>query len=220
MEITLIWEKDDEQLKTARQMLRQALVALSILPAWNEWQIGSAAFPLHLKKYQKLTILVNGHLIYAQNSDSVASQTVEDWKVKIQAALQKRPHTSLKQKIYFLISILPALFLAIVPKCPFCWAAYMTAFASLGLPTFAFPKWMLPFFAVLLAINLYILGRLAYYQKKYIPLVFNLLGIACIGIGKFIWNNNLWIWLGVLFILAASIWHSRVIRFQRLNIGT
>jgi hypothetical protein len=218
MKIDIIWLKEDESLLNVRKTLRKALVELSLIPAWNEWQVGSPLVPVDLKTHKNLSITVNGHVIYTEKQGESAEIDILVWKEKIERALKQPPKFSFGQQIRFFISILPAIFLAIVPKCPFCWAAYMTAFASFGLPTFAYPTWMFPFFVAFLCINLYVLARMAYIQNNYIPLLFNILGILMIGIGKFVLDNNIYVWLGLGGILFASIWHSRVIRIKRLTI--
>ncbi len=73
--------------------------------------------------------------------------------------------------------------IAFFPKCPFCWAAYMSVLGSIGIAKLPYLPWMLPVLLALLAVHLLLLLRqLA--RKRYWPFVCSALGAACVLLGR------------------------------------
>lgn len=74
--------------------------------------------------------------------------------------------------------------IAFFPKCPLCWAAYLSVFGSLGVAHLpAYQPWMLPLLVVLLLGHLYLLYRqLA--ARRYGPFACSVAGAACLLLGR------------------------------------
>ncbi|MFT4546991.1 MAG: mercuric ion transport protein [Pseudoalteromonas tetraodonis] len=116
---------------------------------------------------------------------------------------ERRPlrHTS------SVFGLLPSFMLAIAPKCPFCWAAYMSALGSVGISIqIPYQPWLLPLMAGLLLVNLAALFSRARARGRYGAFLLCLLGGATITSGKFLLESPMLVALGLGCILAGSLW--------------
>ena len=105
-----------------------------------------------------------------------------------------------------LSSLLPALAVAAIPKCPLCWAASMAVFGAAGVSV---PyRWLLPAAAVLLAAGLVLLwtGR---HRWGAGPFALGLAGTALLLAGRLalggpaaVWTA----WAGAALVAAGSLW--------------
>ena len=107
-------------------------------------------------------------------------------------------------------AVVSAVLLALAPKCPFCWAAYMSAFGSLGISVrIPYQPWLLPLMAGLLAVNLAALFLRARARRRYGPFALCFLGVIAIAIGKFVLpSGGLLMASGLVAIVAGSLWNA------------
>lgn len=123
-------------------------------------------------------------------------------------------------RIYFksFSSVFVSLLIAFFPKCPFCWAAYMSVFGSLSLSQLPYAPWLLPIFYSFLALHLIIL-LLKARIKGYGPFLLSLVGAIIIFSGRtFLPNNNVIMIVGMIMILSGSLWNGFSLnRFQQLR---
>lgn len=105
-----------------------------------------------------------------------------------------------------LFSFLLSLLIAFFPKCPVCWAVYMSMFGGLGLSQLPYLKWLLPVLLLLFALNLFLLYRKGK-KTGYGPFILNLLGAVIILAGRtfFIADKEL-LYTGMLMVLSGSLW--------------
>ena len=103
-------------------------------------------------------------------------------------------------------AIISAVLLAVAPKCPLCWAAYMSAFGSLGISIqIPYQPWLLPLMAGLLLVNLAALFLRA--RRRYGPFSLCFSGVAAIVAGKFVLvSGTPLMTLGLAAIVAGSLW--------------
>lgn len=114
-------------------------------------------------------------------------------------------------------SALLSIGIAFFPKCPFCWAAYMSALSSLGLVKIPYSPWMLPVLMGLLALHLLLLLR-QFRQRRYWPFVFSLLGAACILLGRSVLPHEKWLLLaGPGLLVVGSLLNSFSIPLPSFN---
>lgn len=105
-------------------------------------------------------------------------------------------------------SILLSILIAFFPKCPMCWAVYMSMLGSFGLAKIPFMGWLLPVFLLFLAIHLWMLLKRAS-EKGYGPFIFSLVGFTVLLFGRTICLNLEWLSiLGMLLIVIGSFWNS------------
>lgn len=69
--------------------------------------------------------------------------------------------------------------IAFFPKCPMCWAVYMSMFGSLGLAKLPYVPWLLPLLLACMALHLFMLWR-KIPNVGWWPLVLSVAGFAAI----------------------------------------
>lgn len=105
-------------------------------------------------------------------------------------------------------SIVTSVLIAFFPKCPMCWAVYMSMFGSLGLAKLPYMPWLLPLLLVFMAIHLFMLYR-KIPQKGYLPFLISLCGAATILTGRFLLPQEKWLLItGMVFIISGSLLNS------------
>lgn len=107
-------------------------------------------------------------------------------------------------------SVLLSFFIAFFPKCPVCWAAYMSMFGSVGLAKLPYMEWLYPALALLLVFYLYLLYRRVK-QKGYGPFVLSLSGAVLMMIARLWVDDNKWMLLtSMVFVFTGSLWNNFV----------
>ena len=105
-------------------------------------------------------------------------------------------------------ALLFPILIAIFPKCPMCWASYMSAFGIAGLNEIPYSPWLVPLFAVGIGINLLVLYRLSKRRNGLFPFWASALGVAVLLIFGFWLEYNLGLYTGLILILTGSILNS------------
>ncbi|MBF9220155.1 hypothetical protein [Hymenobacter ruricola] len=96
--------------------------------------------------------------------------------------------------------------IAFFPKCPLCWAAYMSVLGSIGIARLpAYQPWMLPALMGLLLVHLYLLFRqLA--ARRYWPFACSVVGAACILLARNVFPLQSWLALaGIGALVTGSL---------------
>lgn len=105
-------------------------------------------------------------------------------------------------------SILLSVLVAFFPKCPMCWAVYMSMLGSFGLAKIPFMGWLLPVFVAFLILHLWMLLKRVS-EKGYGPFLFSLIGFSILLFGRLAFLNLEWISIvGMAFIVVGSFWNS------------
>lgn len=113
-----------------------------------------------------------------------------------------------KKPIKALSSSVLSLVIAFFPKCPVCWAAYMSMFGSFGLSNIPYISWLLPVLMLFLALHLYLIFKKVK-EKGYGPFIVSLIGACIIIVGRtFLPFSNPVLFAGMAFILCGSLWNS------------
>lgn len=103
-----------------------------------------------------------------------------------------------------LFSILFAFF----PKCPVCWAVYMSMFGSLGLARLPYMGWLFPVLLLCLAAHLFLVYR-KIPQKGYVPFLLSFAGAIAILSGRTFFPTEKWLLLtGMALIVSGSLFNS------------
>ncbi|BAV06612.1 hypothetical protein SAMN05421788_107273 [Filimonas lacunae] len=111
-------------------------------------------------------------------------------------------------------AILLSIFIAFFPKCPLCWAVYMSMFSSIGLARLPYMKWLLPVMMLFLAVHLFLIYRKAR-QQGYLPFYVSLAGSAILFLGRTWFPATQWLLLaGIVCIIGGSLLHN----FSRNNV--
>lgn len=99
-----------------------------------------------------------------------------------------------------------SILIAFFPKCPVCWAVYMSMFGSLGLSQLPYMGWLFPILLGFLGLHLFMQFKKSKKNHNYIPFYVSTVGVVFLLIGRsFLPENNKIIILGMLFIISGSL---------------
>lgn len=106
--------------------------------------------------------------------------------------------------------MLPTIGIALLPKltCPACWPAYAGLLSSLGISFIDYTPYLLPFTLAFLVISLAALGYKASSRRGFGPLLLGLVAGAIMTTGKFVYNNDATMYVGLSILIAASVWNT------------
>lgn len=122
----------------------------------------------------------------------------------------KKQGTTSKSKLIFGVfrSAFLSLLIAFFPKCPVCWALYMSMFGSVGLSQLPYMKWLLPVFVVFLGFHLFMQFK-GVKKHGYLPFSLSLIGASIILISRsLLSSHNGILILGILFIVSGTLINS------------
>lgn len=100
-------------------------------------------------------------------------------------------------------TLLLSVLLAFFPKCPVCWAAYVSMFGSVWLARTPYVTWLFPSLLALSGLNLLLLLKRAP-QKGYGPFLLSLAGIAVILGARSLFPEERWLLLFGMALMALS----------------
>lgn len=102
--------------------------------------------------------------------------------------------------------------LAIFPKCPICWAVYLSAFGISGLNSIPYSPWIIPWMFLAMLVNLIVLYRNAKVRNGLIPFWLSLLGGFLVMGPGYQFSNQISSFVGVVCILIGSLLNSLFFR--------
>ena len=131
-----------------------------------------------------------------------------------QASSEEDSLQKIKQTTRAIPSVLMSFLIAFFPKCPFCWAVYMSMFGSLGLARLPYMPWLLPVLLVFMALHLIMLLKQSR-RKGYWPFVLSLFGSLILLIGRTYYPAEKWLLVtGMIFIISGSLLNSFTHRYS------
>lgn len=108
--------------------------------------------------------------------------------------------------------------IAFFPKCPVCWAAYMSLFGSVGLAKIPYSQWLLPFLGSLLLVHLFLIFKKRK-QKGSGPFVLSLVAVCLLLLGRndsIPFQNQVLIG-GIICMVLGSLWNNFTLPQFKLN---
>lgn len=133
---------------------------------------------------------------------------------ELQAQLSPPP----RPRWQLLLASIPALFLALLPKCPLCLGAYLSAFGLGGMQALLRNRWTIPLTVVLLLVHLWVIHRRTRQTRNTTPLLLAVLGILAVLAGSVVWDVRAVAIAGATLLASASVlattgrsWSSRAI---------
>lgn len=136
----------------------------------------------------------------------------------LQAVAEKGPPPTvdkIKKTARSVPSVLLSILVAFFPKCPMCWAAYMSMFGSVSLAQTPYQGWLFPVLLGFLGLHLFLIFRKVP-EKGYGPFLLSVFGaIFIISSRALMLSGNALLIIGMLCILLGSLWNS--FSFNRLN---
>jgi len=98
--------------------------------------------------------------------------------------------------------------IAFFPKCPLCWAAYLSMFGSFGVSNLPYMGWLYPVLIGFLLLHLYLVFKKRK-VKGYGPFVLSIMGaMVLLGSRLLRWEDRNLLLTGMILILAGSLWNS------------
>ena len=104
-------------------------------------------------------------------------------------------------------SVLLSVIISFFPKCPFCWAAYMSLFSSVGLASVPYMPWLKPVMIGFFAVNFFTLFMIARKRNNFASFGLSMTGAMLIMISTFLTAPRILIYTGLLLIIASSLWN-------------
>ena len=221
MKVELVYDNDCPNVAAARASLLRAFEEAGLPAKWQEWNASSADTPADVKGFGSPTVLVDGKDVAGTQGAGGRSCRVYSLP---EGGLSGVPPASmiasaLKQNgkqdgwCAFLkreLPVLPAIVVALLPNlaCPACWPAYVGLLSSVGLGFLISETYLLPLTAAFLLIALAVLGIGAKKRRGYGPFFLGLLAMATILLGKFAFAIEVFLYVGIAVLVAASIWNA------------
>jgi len=117
-------------------------------------------------------------------------------------------NSAAKKTIHSFSSVMLSILIAFFPKCPICWAVYMSALGSFGIAQIPYMEWLLPVLISFLILHLWLLYK-KISREGYGPFLFSLIGTSIMIIGRFLIVNNKPILIaGMICIFIGSLWNA------------
>ena len=125
-----------------------------------------------------------------------------------QACSTEKTASKVRTTTKALPSIFTSILIAFFPKCPVCWAVYMSMFGSLGLARLPYMPWLLPVLLLFLAFHLFMLFRKVP-QNGFLPFAMSLEGAVMVLSGRFFFPLQQWMLIsGMALIISGSLLNS------------
>lgn len=105
------------------------------------------------------------------------------------------------------------LLLAFFPKCPVCWAVYLSAFGISSLQSIPYSPWLIPCIMIAIIINLFILYRKSKVRNGLTPFWISLVGGILVLVPGYLFSNQIISILGVFLVLIGSLLNSLSLKY-------
>ena len=113
------------------------------------------------------------------------------------------------------LAILPAVVVALLPKCPLCLVAYMGTFGWIGADSWIVAAWGPPLAVACLLVALGTLGFRARRRRGYGPFLVGVFAAAALFAGKFLLPTwPVLVLLGAVLLVVASAWNTWPLRLS------
>jgi protein SCO1 len=114
-------------------------------------------------------------------------------------------------------AVLPPFLLAFFPKCPVCWATYMSVFGVAGIQSIPYSPWLKFVFIGIMIVNLLLLYQKRHRNHTLLPFWLSVAGFSCIGLAM-LTEQKLYSYAGLIFIFSGSLLNSFFMR-RKLIVG-
>lgn len=203
-EVELLWAEPGPLLDAARSALIAALPEAGLAPYWDEWRADDPMRPRHLKggKGSGPCLFVNHRLAW---DSGWTDRTGLTRAIATMAAKPYRPNTREPFARRLRYTLLPAAGLALIPKCPLCWAAYAGVATGFGVA----PGSHTVVLGILAAALVTALAAVALRTRRVAdrrPLIPAVLGTAAVLLGRFGLGSRIAVYLGLVLLAGASVW--------------
>ena len=227
--VELIYDKDCPNVEGTRGRLKLALAEAGFGAQWQEWERSDAKSPDYVRGYGSPTILVNGKdvagalpadgakccRVYSDKGGEISgvpsSEVITSalLKAKENAAHHRGAAASRTRRYRRILTVFPAIGTVLIPgvSCPACWPAYAGLLSSVGLGFVNYTPYLFPLTLLCLVVVLLSLGFRARRRRVFGPFVLGSAAALIILTGKFIFVWKAATYVGLILLVAASIWN-------------
>ncbi len=223
--VEFVYEETCPFIGATRSRLIAAFQEAEMRPQWTEWATNDPDAPAYVRAYGSPTILVDGQDIAdvpteeAENCCRIYSSEIKMQGVPpldmIVDALKNRmdaPPPAKKGGRGFILkaATLPTIMVVLLPKltCPACWPAYAGFLSAVGVGFVNYTPYLMPLTALFLAISVFAMAYRAQARRGYGPFFLGLAATITVLIGKFEYESDTAMWLGLAVLVAASVWNT------------
>jgi hypothetical protein len=193
--IELLGDPENERMTDIRKIIRESMTEHGMLPEWKERYMNQPT-AIYINKKKVWTSEGSAHLPdRADVAKQITNGNVDSKRYRISLAVKKQ--------LAFVFTLLIAFF----PKCPLCWAAYISALGIFKANTISYQPWMLPVLIVLMILNicsLYMTGRRHHWK----PFMLSIAGAAIIVTNRIFFDSTALIYFGSLMPAVAALWNT------------
>jgi hypothetical protein len=132
-------------------------------------------------------------------------EAVPSCRCHLAAPPASRTPVAVAEKSSPVLTAVLSVLIAFFPKCPVCWATYMSMFGSVWVARAPYVPWLHPLLVGVSAWNLLVLLRRAP-NSGYGPFVLGLIGLASILGGRSLFPQDRWLlFCGMALMVASSL---------------
>lgn len=209
--VEFIFNQQAINISDFRKVLRTALLKVGLPVLWNEWQANDPAIPLRLKSSAPFSLFINKELIFVADSNFPSEAfLIQLFKSRLRLPTNKNWYHQYWSKSN--LSLWSAIGIFLLPKCPICWAAYMSFFSGLGFSTITYQSWWLPLMILILGLSIGATLYQAYQQKRKTYMLLTIIGTILLLVGKLILNINSLVYLGLATFFVAYLRHQFILK--------
>ncbi len=225
--VEFIYEKNCPNVEPTRSLLLQVFSKLKIKPHWTEWEINDVSAPAYVRRYGSPTILINSKdvdgsgnksnpeqcRLYTQSDNSISGvPPIDNIMNAIQIAVARNEHKFVFTSSGLNVAAIPTIIFALLPKliCPFCWPIYTGILGTIGINFINYTPYLFPLLTIFLILTVLGLVLGARSNKQYGPVYLGGLSSLFILIGKFLYETDMLIYIGLTGLILSVIWQSRV----------
>lgn len=204
--IELLRSGPGPHLDAARRSLPAALREAGLPPYWDEWRSDDPMRPRYLKaKGEGPLLFVNERLAWDGSAGFAdPAGLVQAIMGLVDRPFRPRTREPFARRLRYVL--LPAAGLALVPKCPLCWAAYASVATGFGVAPVASHRLVLAVLAVALMTALVTVIARCRRVADPRPLLPAILGTAAVLLGRFFLTSTPIVLLGLATLAGAAVW--------------
>lgn len=105
-------------------------------------------------------------------------------------------------------SVVVPVFITLLPKCPFCFAAYLSLFGIAGMQLMPYVKFIPPLFFLAMSINIYALYKMGVKRSSFLPLYLCILGSVTVVVFGYYNPSKFGLIFGLVLLFLSAILNS------------
>lgn len=147
---------------------------------------------------------ISQHVAFDQMKRMTNDKATATCQCRLMASPTRMPVAVARRASRPLVTTALSVLLAFFPKCPVCWATYMSIFGSVGLARTPYAAWLHPLLIGLCGLNLLLLKRASKNGRG--PFLLGLAGVAVVLAGRALFPETRWlVFFGMAAMIASSL---------------